>query len=127
MTGRDNSLTKRVIKPPSTAAPMVAAGEVRVFVSGLERLGYDRGMLLAAAGLQNADIEDADVQLPCAVYRPIVERAQRERFTRNLAVLLATETRIGSYPLLDYLVVTSESVGAGVVQLARYLRLVGTP
>jgi AraC-like DNA-binding protein len=127
MTGRDNSLIKRVIKPPTNVAPMVAAGEVRVFVSGLERLGYDRAMLLAAAGLQNADLEDADVQVPCAVYRAIVERAQRERFTRNLAVLLARETRIGAYPLLDYLVVTSESVGAGVAQLARYLRLVGTP
>ena len=50
MTGRDNSLIKRVIKPPTKLAPMVAAGEVRVFVSGLERLGYDRAMLLAAAG-----------------------------------------------------------------------------
>ena len=127
MTGHDNSLTKRVTKPPPGVAPMVAAGELRVFVSALERLGYDRKMLLAAAGLQGADLDDADALLPCAAYGAIIERAQRERFTRNLAVLLARETPIGAFPLLDYLVVTSENVGAGIAQLARYLRLVGTP
>ena len=36
-------------------------------------------------------------------------------------------TPLGAWPLLDYLVLTSETVGAGVQQLARYFRLTGSP
>ena len=49
------------------------------------------------------------------------------RFTPNLALRLAMVVPIGAYPLLDYLVVTSDSVGEGLQQLARYFRLVGNP
>ena len=56
-----------------------------------------------------------------------LSRAQQERFTPNLALELARLTPIGAYPLLDYLVLTSDTVGAGVRQLARYFRLIGNP
>jgi AraC-type transcriptional regulator len=36
-------------------------------------------------------------------------------------------TPLGADPLLDYIVLTSETVGAGVRGLARYFRLVGSP
>jgi len=42
-------------------------------------------------------------------------------------VALARVTPIGPYPLLDYLVLTSETVGAGVKQLERYHRIIGDP
>jgi AraC-like DNA-binding protein len=127
MTAHDKSLTKRASSIAPVVAQTMASGELRVFVSGLERLGYDRSMLLAAAGLQDADLEDADARISCAAFGAVIERAQRERFTRNLAVRLACETPIGSFPLLDYLVMTSETIEAGVAQLSKYLRLVGTP
>jgi AraC-like DNA-binding protein len=57
----------------------------------------------------------------------IVSSAQRTRFTPNLGLELARITPLGAAPLLDYLVVTSDTVGAGVRQLARYFRLVGNP
>ena len=57
----------------------------------------------------------------------LLSRAQQERFTPNLALELARLTPMGAYPLLDYLVLTSDTVGAGVRQLARYFRLVGNP
>ena len=57
----------------------------------------------------------------------MVAAAQRQRFTPNLALELARVTPAGAYPLLDYLVVTSDTVAAGVVQLARYLHLIGNP
>src|SRR4029453_5185228 len=53
--------------------------------------------------------------------------AQQSRFIPNLAVEVARRTPMGAYPLLDYLVLTSDTVGAGVNQLARYFRLVGNP
>jgi AraC-like DNA-binding protein len=40
---------------------------------------------------------------------------------------LAQVTPIGAFPLLDYLVLTSDTVGAAIHQLVRYLRLVGNP
>ena len=46
---------------------------------------------------------------------------------KNLGVRMAAETPIGSYPLLDYLILTSGSVGEGIKQLKRYFRLVGAP
>jgi len=46
---------------------------------------------------------------------------------KNLGAKLASVTPIGSFPLVDYLVVTSGTVGAGLKQLARYLRLNETP
>jgi AraC-like DNA-binding protein len=53
--------------------------------------------------------------------------AQQTRFTPNLGLELARITPLGASPLLDYLVVTSDTVGSGVRQLARYLRLIGNP
>ena len=57
----------------------------------------------------------------------MLARAQQEHFTPNLALELARVTPIGAYPLLDYLILTSDSVGAGVRQLACYRHLVGDP
>jgi AraC-like DNA-binding protein len=54
-------------------------------------------------------------------------RAQQERRTPNLALELARVTPMGAWPLLDYLVLTADTVGAGVHQLARYMRLTGSP
>ena len=36
-------------------------------------------------------------------------------------------TTIGAFPLLDYLIVTSDTVGAGLHQLRRYFQLTGNP
>jgi AraC-like DNA-binding protein len=47
-----------------------------------------------------------------------------EQRVQNLALCIAVETPIGAYPLLDYLICSSESVGEGLKQLARYLGLV---
>src|SRR5262249_37743351 len=42
----------------------------------------------------------------------------------NLALHLALETPIGASPLLDYLIVSSDSVRQGIDRLVKYLRLV---
>lgn len=129
MAARANSLTEHVTgapSPPGTAWSMPAR-DARVFLESLDRLGYDAGSLRAAAGLTAADLEDPDARIPCDAIGTMVSRAQQQRFTPNLGLELARGTPIGAYPLLDYLVVTSETVAAGVQQLARYQRLVGNP
>ena len=52
----------------------------------------------------------------------------RERPLKNVGLHLAAQTPIGAMGLLDYLIVTSDTVGHGFQQLARYLRLLtGAP
>jgi hypothetical protein len=40
---------------------------------------------------------------------------------------LAAETRLGAFRLLDYLILTSDTIGDGFKQNARYFGLVGAP
>ena len=74
-----------------------------------------------------SDLDDPDGWISCEAVGTIVSSAQRTRFTPNLGLELARITPLGAAPLLDYLVVTSDTVEAGVRQLARYFRLVGNP
>jgi AraC-like DNA-binding protein len=90
------------------------------------RLGYDVDALLAAAGLREADLTDPDGRVRCDAYGEVWARAQETRFTPNFALELARVTPLGAWPLLDYLVVTADTVGAGVHQLERYFRLTGS-
>ena len=57
----------------------------------------------------------------------LTSHAQQLLFTPNLALHLASVIPIGAFPLLDYLVVTSDDVGGGIRQLVRYFKLVGSP
>src|SRR5215475_10793877 len=101
--------------------------DVGVFVDGLRLLGYDIDRLLASAGIDQRRLADPDAVIPCEAVGSLFSRAQAERFTPNLGLKLAQVTPIGSYPLLDYLILTSETIGAGVRQLARYFRITGSP
>ena len=103
------------------------AHDLRVFLDGLGRLGYKVEALLAAASLQHADLKNPDARIPCDAYGTVLARAQQERFTPNLALELARVTPLGAWPLIDYLVVTADTVEAGVRQLARYVRITGAP
>jgi len=129
MTAHANSLTARVTDPNAVSAstPTLPAHDLRVFLDGLGRLGYDVDALLAAARLQRADLENPDARVPCDACGAVLTRACQERFIPNLALELARVTPLGAWPLVDYLVVTADTVGAGVRQLARYLRITGAP
>ena len=129
MTTPANSLTSRVRVATAVAASTMTlpAHDLRVFLDGLGRLGYKAEALLAAARLQPEDLKNPDARVPCDAYGTVLARAQQERFTPNLALELARVTPLGAWPLIDYLVVTADTVEAGVRQLARYLRMTGAP
>lgn len=63
----------------------------------------------------------------CAARGALIGGAMQERLIANLAARLAVETPLGAFQLLDYLIVTSATVGAALQQLARYSRLTGAP
>src|SRR5712671_2181110 len=75
----------------------------RVFLEALVRLGYDKRMLLAAAGLELSNSEDPDARVPCQAIGSMFGYAMRTRPLKNLGMRLAAETPIGAFPLLDYL------------------------
>ena len=129
MTPRANSLTDRDTSQVGTvaAAFSMPANDVRALMNAFGSCGYDVASLLRSAGLNEAELSNPDVRISCEKLGQIVTFAQRMRFTSNLALHLAHATPLGAYPLLDYVVLTSETVGAGVRGLARYLRLVGNP
>lgn len=100
---------------------------LRVFVTGLARLGYETASLLAAAGITEAQLADPDGRVPCISISAVVGQAMRTRPMSNLGIKVAAETPIGAFQLLDYLIVTCENVCQGMRQLARYLRLSEAP
>src|SRR5262245_48689817 len=130
MTTRANRLTK----PAKDSDRGVLSGMsdpawmVRVFMEAMARLGYDVDPLFAQAGLRRRDFErDPDARILCATYIPTFLRALQQRPMKNPGVKLAAATPIGSFPLFDYLMVTSDSVGAAIGQLPRYLGLIDNP
>ena len=129
MTAGANSLTDRVTTPVGPAAQQwsMPANDGRALINALERIGYRVEPLLAGAGLRVQDLDDPDARVACETLGALIAGAQRQRFTPNIALELARVTPIGAYPLLDYLVLTSETVGDGVRQLSRYQRIIGDP
>jgi AraC-like DNA-binding protein len=107
--------------------PTIAAADVRVLLNALERVGYDPAALARAVGVDRSLLEDPDARMPCESYGALIEAAQRTGRTPNLALRLAMVVPFGAYPLLDYLVATSDNVGTGMKQLAKYFQLTSNP
>lgn len=127
MTAHANSLIERDTARRAGRQWSMPANDVRAFVNAFERLGYDIERLLASAGFPAADADDPDARIPPEYLGRIVADAQQQRFKPNLAMELARVTALGAFPLLDYLMMTSDTVGTGIRQLARYYRLIGNP
>jgi AraC-like DNA-binding protein len=100
---------------------------LRAFTDALDRLGYDGPALLASVGLRRADLDDPDARIPSAALDRVIGYACEERRVPNLGARLAAVTPIGAFPLLDYLVVSSDSVGGALDHLVRYFHLVNAP
>src|SRR5215470_4335447 len=129
MTADAKSLTKPAnaafrARPSSLTSPMA---DLRTFANAFEHLGHDVDALLADVGLSRRDLNDPDARVACDVVGSLFARAQQKRFTPNLGLVMALATPLGAYPLIDYLVLTSDTVGDGLAQLARYLRITGSP
>src|SRR6476619_4874938 len=123
MTADANSLTSCATDDTAGAAAPVPAPQIAAFAAAFAPLGFDPGALMPVMELDGVDLTDPDALVPCEMYGWIVQRAQQERFTPNLALRIARNIPLGAYPLLDYLVSTADSVGAAAQQLSRYFRL----
>jgi Arabinose-binding domain of AraC transcription regulator, N-term len=125
MTVRADRLTPRATTPDhaDSVRPSYAASSLRVFVDALERLHYRMEPLLAHAGVHRADLDDPDARIPRSVWGAVFRRALEQCPMKNAGMRLATVTPFGAFPLIDYLIATSQNVGEGLTRLGRYLRL----
>src|SRR5215471_5320614 len=89
------------------------ASDFRAYLNAFEPLGYDVDALAAAAGFTRGRLDDPEVRVPCSAYDVVTCAAQRTRPTPNLALRLAEHVPIGAFPLLDYLILTCDDIGAG--------------
>jgi AraC-like DNA-binding protein len=98
-----------------------------VFVDALERLNYRVESLLDDAGIRREDLDDPDARIPCGAWGAMFRRALELSPMKNAGMRLAMVTPLGAFPLIDYLIATSQSVGEGLMRLVRYLRLAEAP
>jgi AraC-like DNA-binding protein len=129
MTRGVSSLTERARAPRPRAgpAPAQSLNSVKPLIDAFVRLGCDRDALLAAGGLTPSNLDDPDAALSDAGCSALFGLACATVRQPNLGLRLAAEIPIGAYPLLDYLVLTSETVGDGLRHLERYLRIHRSP
>jgi len=123
MTSAANRLTDR--SPAVASPPTSSAGVVRGLLAAFERLGHDVPSLVRSGGLEPSDLDDPDARIPSGALGAVFEAAQRVRPEKNLCLRLAQATPLGAYPLIDYLIVTSSTVGEGMRRYARHSRLIG--
>jgi AraC-like DNA-binding protein len=129
MTARAGGLTKRAktAGSGSSFSSSCPASSARVFVDALERLNYRVEVLLDDAGIRRADLDDPDARIPGGAWGAMFRRALELRPMKNPGMRLAMVTPLGAFPLIDYLIATSQSVGEGLMRLVRYLRLAEAP
>jgi AraC-like DNA-binding protein len=99
-------------------------GDVRVMLKAFERLGFDSAAMIAAAGLTSPKLAEGEGPLSPEQCERFFGEACRQRLVPNLPLRLAREVPLGSYPLLDYLVLSSATVADGIRRLCRYFSLV---
>jgi AraC-like DNA-binding protein len=129
MTTSANRLTPRATGATAGYESVATqpASQLRAFVDALDRLGFEVTSLLAHAGVRRSDLDDPDATIPCVALDRVLGAACEERRVPNLGARLGSVTPIGTYPLLDYLVVTTDTVGEALDQLVRYFHLADAP
>ena len=127
MTANDKELTSRATRSSSSDAPTMPAGHLRVFVNALVGLGVNVVPLLERARLRRAELDNPDLYVPCSAVDAVLGGAIEQRSMPNLGAHLGFHTPMGSFPLLDYLVLTTDNVGDALRQLQRYFHITSAP
>ena len=124
MTADAVNVTRRAM---SHGVPMQPAGQLRAYSEALARIGFDTDALLALAAVPRSVLDDPDGVVPCTAFDLVYQAALAERRMPNLAAHLGWNVAMGTFPLLDYLVLSTDTVGDALRQLQRYFHLTGSP
>ncbi len=103
--------------------PTMAAGFAAALLDYAESRGAPRAHLLAASGLEAADLADQDARVPVAAYQALI--AAGIESTGDTALLLrhTLESKLETISVVGQIVHSSQSLAHSITQLNRYLRL----
>lgn len=101
---------------------------LRLFAEGLERLGGDMAPVLAAAGIDAGVLSDKEARIPSAQYRLVWRAAAEVTGNPCIGLHVGEVVHPRAVNLFGYLLLSSETLGAGIERIVRYQRiLAGKP
>lgn len=109
--------------PRGVTRVVVGATGVRAILAAFEALGLDARALQSGAGITDAQLADPDVVLPARSLYRMWEEAVRAWGRPGLGLRTAQQVPFGAYEVLDYLVLSSGTVGEGLAHFAEYFAI----
>lgn len=103
---------------------LVPAVTISALLAGLEHAGFAVDPLLARLGLQRSQLADPYSAIPRDLLPQIWDWACAQDGRAELPALVAAATPFGAFGLIDHLVASSDTVGAGLQSLRLFFRLV---
>lgn len=102
----------------------IPAVTISAAVAGLQSLGFDSDALLASLGISRDHFEDPLSTLPEAWFEELFELAWSRDPRPDLPARVGLATPFGAWGLLDYLVGSAQTLGADLIALSIFFRLV---
>jgi len=96
---------------------------VRAVLLALGELGLERRRLLDRAGILESELEDADRSIPASSFYRLFEVADGLWGRPALGLEAGARVPVGAYEVLDYLLLTAPTLGAGLGEFARCFAL----
>lgn len=107
----------------SGPAPSAAAWGVRSLLEIVRRRGADASVVLHAAGLREAALDDPDLRIDAARAYRTWEAAVALTGEADLGLIVAGSQAAGAFDLLEYAFRASPTLGRAFEQIARYRRV----
>ncbi|MGE0463873.1 MAG: AraC family transcriptional regulator ligand-binding domain-containing protein [Vicinamibacterales bacterium] len=102
---------------------VVGVTGVRAILAAFAALGLDARALQSAAGITDAQLRDPDVVVPARFLYRMWEEAVSAWGRPGLGLHTALQVPFGAYEVLDYLVLSSSTVGEGLAHFAEYFAI----
>lgn len=112
--GESPSIVNRVV---------VGATGVRAMLTAFEALGLDAGALSSGGGITGAQLEDPDAVIPARSLYAMWDTAERAWARPALGMHVALRVPFGAYEVLDYLILSSGTVGEALTHFSAYFAI----
>ena len=96
---------------------------VRIAIDALERRGIDAAGVLKAAHLSREALSSPENRVPYETAQHVWEAAAAAAKDEAFGIHVAEELAIGDYDIFDYIQAVASTVGEGLENLTRYVRL----
>ncbi len=111
--------------PDSSLRTSVSASLTQAILHAAERLGLPRPELLAACGLQEAQLADPDGRIPFATQECLWQQLQQRLPQAEPGLAIGLQLTPSPFSVLGYLLLSCRTLGEALEAAQRYQRLVG--